>query len=192
MDIPHVPPEGLAAEIWSSTSHAAVCLAFLRAEWDKWPEFTAWHDRALIDSPDLANETSNSLRRIILGSLREPLLRHIPGDTVWWRVESLRDLHLDQLLVIGSDDWRSANDRNELLAVSRRRGEPLRHPPAAWEPAILWGHDPTGPFTILEGNNRLVNYARIADGSLAVTCYVGLSSAPCLWHLPDRSHIAGA
>ncbi len=98
----------LIDETWTSASHAAVCLAFLRAEWKSWPQSTAWHDRRLIDAPNLDDLVENSLRRLILGSWREGIVGNIPGDTTWSRVASLRDAHLSQLLVIGSNDWRDA------------------------------------------------------------------------------------
>jgi hypothetical protein len=181
----------LADETWISATHAEVCLAFLRAEWEKVPEITRWHDRRLVDAPDLANWHENSLRRLILGSWREPLLAHIPADTSWWRVRSLRHTHTTELLVIASDDWRDPLDGNELLNVARRRGETLRTKPADWSPPILWGHEREGPFTILEGNNRLVNYAAsVPNSAFAVECFVGLSPSPSVWHLPDRATTA--
>jgi hypothetical protein len=183
----------LADETWISATHAEVCMAFLRAEWEKVPEITRWHDRRLIDAPDLANGQENSLRRLILGSWREPLLAHIPADTSWWRVRSLRHTHATELLVIASDDWRDPMDGNELVRVARRRGETLRSQPADWSPPILWGHQRAGPFTILEGNNRLVNYAASAINAwFAVECYVGLSPSPSVWHLPDHIPIGQA
>lgn len=178
----------LSQEEWLPATHAEVCLAFLRAEWHKVPAITSWHDRRLVDDPDLASAGENSLRRLILGAWREPIVGRIPSDTAWWRVRFLRDTHAGQLLVIGSEDWRSPADSNELLAVARRRSEPLRMPPEQWEPPILWGHYRDGPLTILEGNNRLVNYTASSPRSpLAVESLVGLSTAPCLWHLPDRA-----
>jgi len=178
----------LADETWTSATSAEVCLAFLRAEWDKVPEITGWHDRGLIDAPDLRDGRENSLRRLILGSWREPLLAQIPADTLWWLVRSLRHTHTAELLVIASDDWRDPIDRNELLNVAQRRGEALRIPPTEWSPPILWGHEREGPFTILEGNNRLVNYAASAPQlAFEVECFVGLSPSPSVWHLPDRA-----
>lgn len=178
----------LADETWILATHAEVCLAFLKAEWEKVPEITAWHDRRLVDEPELDNGRENSLRRLILGSWREPLLAQIPADTSWWRVRSLRHTHTMELLVIASDDWRDPADGNELMSVARRRGESLQAPPADWSPPILWGHDREGPFTILEGNNRLVNYAAsVPDLPFAVECFIGLSPSPSVWHLPDRA-----
>lgn len=183
------PPitNGLAAQDWTPASPADVCLAFLRGEWEKVPQITAWHDRHLVDSPDLASHSENSLRRFILGAWREPLLQQIPGDTRWHRVRFLQDAHLDELLVIASSDWVDQRDRNELRKVAARRPQTLRLPPTDWTQPILWSHDRAGPFSILEGNNRLTGYSLTPSyGPLRVECFVGLSPSRCVWHLPDH------
>lgn len=183
----------LRDETWHGVSNSEACLAFLRAEWDKESGRTSWYDATLIAAPDLTDPAENAVRRLILGSWRAPLLEKIPADTAWFRVHSLRSVHLHELFVIGSDDWRDPGDRNELIQVGRRRGERLALPPADWHPPLLWGHTREGPFTILEGNNRLVNYAATpAPPPLAITCFVGLSPSPCVWHEPDRPFPAGA
>jgi hypothetical protein len=187
------PRRQLSDEHWRRVDNSEACLAFLLAEWDKEAGRTAWYDKALIENPDLADPTQNAIRRLILGSWRAPLLDKIPVDTTWFRVDSLREAHLHQLFVIGSDDWRDPEDHNELLQVGRRRGEPLDRPPSDWHAPLLWGHGRSGPFTILEGNNRLVNYAATRERPpLEITCFIGLSPSPCVWHEPDRPFPAGA
>lgn len=183
----------LSAELWHPVSNAEACLAFLRAEWDKEAERTAWYDRILIDEPDLGDPSQNAIRRLILGSWRAPLLDKIPTDTSWFRVHFLHESHLDEIFVIGSDDWRDPGDKNELLQVAKRRGKALNGLPTDWHPPLLWGHSQEGPFTILEGNNRLVNYAASASRPpLEIVCFIGLSPSPCVWHEPDRPFRAGA
>ena len=50
----------------------------------------------------------------------------------------------------------------------------------------MWGHDRGGPFTILEGNNRLIAYASTAPRpALEVSVFIGLSKSPCFWHRAD-------
>lgn len=186
-------PPTLAGEAWHPVSNAEACLAFLRAEWDKEAGRTAWYDRALIDHPDLTLPAENAMRRLILGSWRERLLDRIPADTEWYRVHYLREVHLGEVYVIGSDDWRDPGDHNELLQVAKRRGEPMNLPPTDWHPPLLWGHTRQGPFTILEGNNRLVNYASTTSRpALEIVCFIGLSPSTCVWHEPDRPFPAGA
>jgi len=186
----HAPPPvtGLAAEEWLLATPDEVCLAFLRAEWDKVAQVTSWYDRGLIDTPDVANQSQNALRRLILGSWRDPLLQRIPGDTQWHRVRFLQDGHLGQLLVIGSSDWVDNRDRNELRRVALRRPQTLRLAPGNWSQPVLWSHDRTGPFSILEGNNRLTSYVQTPQlGPMRVECFVGLSPTVCIWHLPDHA-----
>ena len=43
-----------------------------------------------------------------------------------------------------------------------------------------------GPFTILEGNNRMVAYAASGAEAVIPRVYVGVSPSPCIWHGPDR------
>jgi hypothetical protein len=60
----------------------------------------------------------------------------------------------------------------------------MHSPPSNWGTPILWGHDRKGPFTIIEGNHRLVAYASQANKSgLSVPVFVGLSKTPCFWHI---------
>jgi hypothetical protein len=44
-----------------------------------------------------------------------------------------------------------------------------------------------GPFSILEGNNRLTAYACSTHSGLNTPVFVGLSPMRCLWHLVDRT-----
>ncbi|HEY6641085.1 MAG TPA: hypothetical protein VIZ63_02995 [Povalibacter sp.] len=176
----------LAEEHWSSASYDDVVLAFLEAEWGKYPEPIRTQCAGLIVSPSLSSERENRIRAKFLWALREPLLTHVPGDTRWFAVTHLRRQHFPELHAINHPAWTSPNDRNELLNVACRRPERLKSEPSAWAPPILWGHQKSGPFTILEGNHRLTALAGSIDPpefSLAV--YVGLSDGKCLWHRPD-------
>jgi hypothetical protein len=113
-------------------------------------------------------------------------LKHVPGTTKWYEVRALEDAHLNELRVIGHCGWDDRRDANELSAVAGRKPATLASSPQTWDPLVLWGHTADGPFTILEGNNRLVAYAsgRSKPG-LGVPVFVGLSTDPCHWHLPD-------
>jgi hypothetical protein len=113
-------------------------------------------------------------------------MERVPRDTAWYEVRYLEREHLGQLLVIGRCGWDDGADRNELLAVAKRRRLVLETPPDKWSAPILWGHRRTGPLTILEGNNRFVAYAATtAPPALWIPVYVGLSENRCVWHLPD-------
>ena len=129
-------------------------MAFLRAEWTK---IGRPAERDLIDKANLSDEAQNRRRRELLYSRRAPLLHRVPSDTAWHEVRHLERVHLRQLLVIGGNcGWDDPGDRNELLLVAKRRKIALQTPPERWDEPILWGQTTGGPFTVLEGNNRLV------------------------------------
>lgn len=176
----------LAGEQWTAVSQHAMVLPFLRAEWDRWP-VTRWIDRRLVDEADLTDRVANRLRKGVLFMARGRLFQSIPTDTKWFEVQNLRDEHLQELRVIGRCGWEHPSDRNELRKVALRRDKPLKLPPAQWDAPVLWGHTMEGPFTILEGNNRLASYAGDAAhaGTLDLPCIIGLSAQPCYWHLAD-------
>lgn len=180
---PNVPK--LENQSWRVVTIHAVHLAFARAEWHRLPG-TTHADRRLIDSANLADSAENERRRQLLYGFRAPLLQRVPSDTVWYEVRYLEAGHLGELLAIGRCGWDDAADHNELLKVATRRPLTLNTPPAKWSEPILWGHSRSGPFTILEANNRLVAYSRILTPPvLKVPVYIGLSSSRCVWHLPD-------
>lgn len=161
-------------------------LPFLRAEWHKIPAALALPDRLLIERPDIGDVYQNDARRSLLRSRRGPLLDRVP-ETVWYEVHLLRERHLCELLVIGRCGWDApGQDGNELPSVARRIHKDLQTASTeGWEP-ILWSHEKSGPFTILEGNTRLTAFAGApSKPPLAVTAFVGLSHRQCYWHLPD-------
>ncbi|QRO00683.1 hypothetical protein JRI60_17440 [Archangium violaceum] len=51
---------------------------------------------------------------------------------------------------------------------------------------VLFGHQATGPLTLLDGNHRMLALAhRLATGSGPLApfrAFVGLSQGPCRWH----------
>lgn len=178
----------LSDEQWAPVPIHAPLLAFLKAEWDKWVPITRWVDRRLISEPNISDASENHLRACLISAIRGPLLQHLPQDTQWFEVKWLRAEHLHELRVIGRCGWDDSNDKNELLKVAARRPQQLLSDVDSWDPPILWGHSKTGPFTILEGNNRLTAYAASSRMSLKLPCYVGLSMNPCFWHLADDFH----
>ncbi len=147
---------------------------------------------AIIDNPNLTDAFENHLRLRLLYLTRCFLLGEIPPDTQWYEVRNLTDTELRDLHVIarcGWDDPKGA-DKNELLAVAERKPQTLTKPPASWRRPILWGHDKTGPFTIIEGNNRLTAYASTKPApGLSVPALIGLSPTPCFWHIHDPARI---
>jgi hypothetical protein len=142
--------------------------------------------KQILEDPDFGDESQNEARSSLLAFGRNGLLSQIPQSTVWYRVSSLRESHFDELRVIGRCGWDDVGDENELLNVAKRRSETLTSNPSDWVAPILWGHTEEGPFTIMEGNHRLVAYASLQNRpELNIFVYVGLSDEWCYWHLPD-------
>jgi hypothetical protein len=176
----------LSNQSWREATVHEVHLAFLRAEVEKPPLDTLLTDRRLIEQPNLDDVAENNLRSLLLSTRRGPLLGRLPNDTKWYLVEYLTDQHLRELRVIGRCGWDDQRDKNELALVARRRPMTLESDPGTWDAPILWGHNRDGPFTILEGNKRLVAYAGTeVRPVMQIPSFIGLSARPCYWHLID-------
>jgi hypothetical protein len=178
--------EQLETELWNPVGIYPVHLAFFQAEFAKLPGKMPG-DEELAEHPDPGDPAQNERRRTLLYGWRGPLLNRIPDSTTWYEVRYLREGHLHQLRAINFPEWNSPKDRNELVKVARRKPIALTEEPHRWRAPILWGHDRRGPFTILEGNNRLTAYATLSRRPpLQLAVYVGLSVDRCCWHVPDR------
>jgi hypothetical protein len=162
-------------------------LAFLKAEFADIADTTS-DDARLVTTPDLGASAQNERRRELLCRRRGRLLMYVPDSTEWFEVRYLEEPHLHQLRAINFRSWNSPGvDKNELPKVARRIRIPLQAAPSEWASPILWGHTRRGPFTVLEGNNRLTAYAGARSRQrLHIPVYVGLSRDPCCWHLPDH------
>ncbi len=190
----------LATEHWLQVPLDEVVLMFLRSEAHKLKGLTAI-DRRLICTPDLRNAVENLAR-----CNRQGLFLGLPPDTRWHKVHYLRNQHLDELRILREPYWNDPAHQNELGKVAQQKPFQIRQVPTTiegaghqildefysaipgeWQSPILWGHGAEGPFTILEGTHRFVwYYPHAADfPDFQNTVYVGLSSSPCYWHLPD-------
>ena len=177
----------LDQELWSPVAFDHVVLAFLSGEWHKFAPL-AWHNRSLVTDPDLQSPLENTIRLLLLQSIRGGLLMRIPVTTKWFRVSSLQRDHLNQLLVIGRCNLAGTEDGHGLREVAAQRApEELLDEPQNWASPILWGHAPGAPLSILEGNHRLLAYAATSHPPvLDIDCYVGLSEDLCCWHSNDE------
>ena len=115
--------ETLEGENWGDpVSLDEVVLEFILAESFKLGPH--WQDlRVLFDDPNLKNLQENIRRREMLASIRGAIFQGVPHDTEWYLVRSLRNEHLQQLLVMGRCGWdvEDGSDRNELLRACLRR-----------------------------------------------------------------------
>jgi hypothetical protein len=177
--------KALADESWQPCSQHEVILSFLRSEGERWPAVSAGWDRRLIQKADLNNHAENHDRLKMLQTIRKSLMREVPYDTRWHKVAHLRDGHFHELRAIYHVAWTSPDDKNELEKVAMRRPQQWHGTKRDWEP-ILWAHDTSGPFTILEGNHRMTALATM-NQSVQLIAYVGLSSRRCLWHALDSA-----
>jgi hypothetical protein len=183
----------LADQRWTRVFAHEMVLEWCRSERDtRLVKEVPPHEMPAVDellrSGDLADPSANTKRLEWLWRIRGGLLQRIPRDTEWHDVRQLTDAELDELRVIyrcAWDDLRS--HRNELLQVATLKKEPLTTPPDDWQRPILWGHSSAGPFTIIEGNHRLIGYAsQSPPPGLRAPVLVGLSPSPCVaWHILD-------
>src|SRR5271155_4083385 len=141
---------------------------------------------AQITSPNITDPSENHMRLRWLHQIRRWIIGEIPPDTRWFEVHDLTDNELAELHVIARCGWDApGQDNNELLRVAVRKPHHLK-PLTEWKRPILWGHVERGPFTIIDGNNRLTGYASSNLRGIAIPVLVGLSPTPCYWHIFDQ------
>jgi hypothetical protein len=191
------PDMSLAEKTWRRVAIHDAVLAWLRAERtkiairctnSKLPRLL-WDEKldALLNQFDLDDAEQNHARLRLLYLIRSMFVGEIPPDTDWYAVDSLTDDDLPELRAVNHQDWTDPHDENELPKVALRKQFALQSTPDTWESPILFGHDKAGPFTILEGNNRLTAYARSGQSGLSIPVIVELSQLPCIWHIVDKT-----
>ncbi len=191
----------LGTEAWTPVTVHEVFATFCRSERDRITRFLddlkargtlsaseADALRTAVERPDREDPRLRHLRMRAVYLVRAPLLGEIPPDTLWYAVSHLEREHLGELRVIGRCGWDKPSHRNELEAVvacGAVGAEPVH--PETWDRRlILWAHSRRGPYTILEGNHRLVALRSASPvPSLRVTVLVGLSPSSCLLHRMD-------
>jgi len=194
----------LAQKEWSPISIHDVVLAWLRAERHtvksrlaQLPEplWTAGL-AALLDRAELSDAEGNRARLRLLYMYRIVFMVEIPPDTNWYEVRTLTDQELKELHVVNYHTFNDPADQNELMkvaarkaAVEQRINEKIdpRSQPSDWEPPILWGHTKAGPFSIIEGNKRLIAYAASGQTGIDTPVLIGLSPMRCHWHILDKA-----
>jgi hypothetical protein len=175
----------LADMVWTETSVHNVVSEFLRAERDSRFNFhPPW--LGLIDNPSLNDPLQNHQRLRLLYIVRGMFMVEIPPDTRWYEVQSLTEDQLGELYVSARHTERWDQAGNKLDQVAKAVQVPLKSAPDTWGRIILWGHDRKGPFSIMEGNHRMLAYAQAKPRPpLKAPVYVGLSPSYCFWHHSD-------
>ena len=176
------------SQIWHKVTCHHVYHAFLKSEVLHFPPDRIKPYREIIKNPDFDDGCQNTQRIHLLESRRRPLLEKIPNSTDWYLVKFLNEENVDKLHVIAHCGWDSicGSDKNELEKVAQREKPMLKVDPNDWDPPILWGHSISGPFTILEGNHRLVAWvAETPRRELKIPVFVGISPEKCFLHIFD-------
>jgi len=187
----------LAAMVWAEISIHQLISEYLRNDRSELDKLLRTHHLdprpwlSIIDNPQL-NDTFENHKRLRLFYLKSGLFWvEIPPDTKWYEVQNLTDNELDKLYISArhNQQWASAGYQLETVAVAEKL--PLTSPPVAWGRIILWGHDKIGPFSIIEGNHRLLAYKYNPPPPLNIPVYIGLSPSYCRWHHADPDLMLG-
>jgi hypothetical protein len=184
----------LADMNWTQINIHHVVLQFLRCEekTTKLPTPPEW--QAVIDNPNLNDPLENQKRLRLLYIPRAKFMIEVPTDTTWWEVHSLTENEIGELYVSAKHNREWDQPGNQLQRVAASVPIiPLTAPPSAWPGRIiLWAHDRKGPFTILEGNHRMLAYTQATSGApFQLDVYVGLSPSYCFWHHADPDYCVG-
>jgi len=175
------------------------------------PEFEQYQnalDRFVLE-PDFQDEDQNDVRRALFNVRHRALWRELPVDTAWYEAEILPQ-DLDRIRVFPRAQWRKfasgdfgltqvakrildARYRDRATAAFLNKIDGLRNhlkQDAVAGAVLLIGKDKGGPFTILDGNHRLV--AALLTSPVAVErfrFFCGLSPrmARCCWY---RTNVA--
>jgi hypothetical protein len=173
---------------WKETTIHFVISQWLRAERENFSFEPQW--LPIVDNPDLANPEENHKRMRLFYIVRAIFLIEVPLDAEWYEVESLTENEFDDLYTSArhGQEWAGRKLREAAIGTAPLT---LRTEPKDWARIILFGHSRTGPFSILEGNRRLIAYVQAnATPQLKTKICVGISPSLCHWHLPDGGAFA--
>lgn len=158
----------------------------------------------LVATPDLQHDGQNKVRRALFNVRHRALWKELPKDTVWFEAE-IETKDLDRIRVFPRAQWRKFafgdfgltqvaprilderyRDRasGAFLAKIDDLRDHLRQE-AVGGAVLLIGQDEQGPFTILDGNHRLVAALLTSPRALErFRFYCGLSPkmARCCWY----------
>jgi O-antigen/teichoic acid export membrane protein len=169
------------------------------------PEFKDYQSAVaeIVATPNLDDASENALRRALLFVRHGTLWRELPKKTEWFEVE-VRGIDLQQIRVFPRAQWRKLargnfaiteivrciaeqnHDQVEDAFLSKIRRLRLQLCQRATSGAILLiGLDNKGPFTILDGNHRMVAATLIspeAVNSFRFFCGLSPRMDTCCWH----------
>ncbi len=187
-----------------------VIAEFLKTDFHS-PEFEPYRDALhdLVTAPDLQDQAQNKLRRALFNVRHRSLWKQLPGDTEWyeaevevkdlerirvfpraqWRRFAVGNFDLSQVVQRISDDRYRARAGAAFLAKIEDLRDHSRQGSLSGA-ILLIGLDERGPFTILDGNHRMVAALLSSPSELAkLRFFCGLSPnmAQCCWY---RTNVA--
>ncbi len=187
-----------------------VIAEFLKTDFHH-PEFASYRKTLakLVQTPDFSNALENSTRRALFRLRHGGLWRELPQDTEWSEV-TIGDLDLNQVRVFPRAQWRKIASGDfavpkivQSIAKTRSRGAvddkfiakiaDLRNHISLHGPdgaVLLIGLNYSGPFTILDGNHRMVASTLIspqAVSNLRVFCGISPRMMECCWYQTNFS-----
>ena len=191
-------------------SEDEVIAEFLKTDFHS-PEFEQYHTalHGLVNAPDLEDESQNKVRRALFNVRHRSLWKQLPADTEWfeaemeikdlerirvfpraqWRRFALGDFDLTQVAQRIIDDRYRARASAAFLAKIDDLREHSKDGSLSGA-VLLIGLDERGPFTILDGNHRMVTAMLNSSPDLGrFRFYCGLSPnmAQCCWY---RTNVA--
>ncbi len=170
------------------------------------PEFKRYHGALdkLVTEPNFEDPNENQVRRALLDVRHGALWRELPSDTEWFEAE-IRAEDLHRLRVFPRAHWRKfalgdfgitrvaervLDDRYRECAsdafrqkIDNLRGQMQQGSVA--EAVLLIGRNESGPFTILDGNHRLVASMLISPdlvGQFRFYCGLSPRMSQCCWY----------
>lgn len=201
---PMASPLGRLAVLRQATEHEVI-LEFLRNDFQN-PKFEDYRKSlaALVSAPDLDDSSENAKRRALLFLRHGSLWRELPRDTEWFEV-AVRPEDLPNINVFPRAQWRKLADGDYMLteiAQSLATDPPKRAVDKAFVTKIrnlrklvaeesasgavlLIGINESGPFTILDGNHRLVAATLatpMAIHKLRFFCGLSPRMIECCWY----------
>jgi hypothetical protein len=176
--------------------------------------FTQYQEvvQKFIATPNLRDDAENEMRRALFTVRHGRLWNELPDDTAWfeveivpadldrirvfpraqWRKVALGDFSLPIVSQRIADDWvhrRSSEAFRQKIGKLRRRLEREKLAGAI----LLIGKSETGPFTVLDGNHRLVAAVLNSPESIGrfrFFCALSPNMAQCCWYRTNAATLA--
>jgi hypothetical protein len=172
------------------------------------PEFQEYQETVarVVKAPDLENADENKVRRALLFMRHGALWRELPEGTEWfeaeirsadlhrirvfprahWRKLALGDFSITQVAQRVVDErYRERTPEAFLAKIEDLRDRLQQDDTAVAGAVLLIGLSESGPFTILDGNHRLLAAMLAAPGAvdrLRFFCGLSPKMAECCWY----------